>query len=67
MTENLDLARWLPLLAPLILLQLALMVVALIDLARRERTKGPKWVWVLVILFVNMIGPIVYFIVGRED
>ena len=57
----------LPFLIPIALLQLALLVVALIDLARRERTRGPKWLWVLIILFVNLIGPILYFVFGREE
>lgn len=56
-----------PLLIPIAIIQLGLMIWALIDLARRERTKGPKWVWVLVIVLINLIGPIVYFVVGRED
>lgn len=59
--------QFLPLLIPLLLVQLGLMLFAMIDLVRRERTRGPKWVWALVILFVNMIGPIIYFIVGREE
>ena len=57
----------LPLLIPVILIQLTLVVFALADLLRRENTRGPKWVWVLVILFVNMIGPIIYFLVGRDE
>ena len=57
----------LPFLIPIALLQLALIVVALIDLARRERTRGPKWVWVLIIVLINFIGPIVYFVVGRDE
>jgi len=56
-----------PFLIPIVLLQLGLMLFALVDLSRRQRTKGPKWVWVLVIIFVNLIGPIVYFVVGREE
>ena len=56
-----------PFLIPILLIQLALIVAALVDLARRERTRGPKWVWVLVILFVNIVGPIIYFVVGREE
>jgi hypothetical protein len=43
------------------------MIFALVDLIRRERTKGPKWLWALIIVFVNLIGPILYFIIGRED
>ncbi len=57
----------LPLLIPIVLIQLALIVFALADLLRRDNTRGPKWVWVLVILFVNMIGPIIYFLLGRDE
>jgi predicted membrane-bound dolichyl-phosphate-mannose-protein mannosyltransferase len=57
----------LPFLIPIILLELTLMAVALVDLVRRERTRGPKWVWVIVIVFFNLIGPIVYLIFGREE
>ena len=61
------LTEYLPLLIPILIIQLVLIVFALTDLVRRERTRGPKWVWVLVILFVNMIGPIVYLLLGREE
>ena len=57
----------LPFLIPVVLLQIALMVVALLDLVRRERTRGPKWAWALVILFVNLIGPVVYLLFGRGE
>ena len=57
----------LPLLIPIFIIQLALIVFALADLLRRENIRGPKWVWVLVILFVNFIGPIIYFLLGRGD
>lgn len=57
----------LPLLIPVILLELALMAVALVDLVRRERTRGPKWAWTLVIVFVNLVGPILYLLLGREE
>ncbi|MCL6614992.1 MAG: PLD nuclease N-terminal domain-containing protein [Firmicutes bacterium] len=60
--------EYLPLLIPLILIQLGLMAVALVDLARRERVAGgAKWIWVLVIIFVTTIGPLVYFAFGRKD
>ena len=61
------LRQLLPFLIPILLLQLALIIAALIDLARRERTRGPKWAWVLIILLINFIGPIVYFVLGREE
>jgi hypothetical protein len=59
----------LALLAPIVLIQLGLMVVALIDLERDERRVrgGSKLAWALVIVFLNVIGPILYLTVGRDD
>lgn len=62
-----NLSELIPFLIPIILIQIVLIVVALRDLIGRERTKGPKWAWVLVILLVNFFGPIVYLLVGREE
>ncbi|GIK55871.1 MAG: PLDc_N domain-containing protein [Chloroflexi bacterium] len=67
MEELAQLRPYIPLLIPILLIQLALVIAALVDLLRREKTKGPKWLWVLIILFFNMIGPIVYFVVGRDE
>jgi hypothetical protein len=58
---------FIPFLIPVLIIQLVLIVVALLDLVRREKTRGPKWVWAIVILFVNYIGPILYFVIGRQD
>lgn len=57
------------LLLPLILLQLVLMVAALYDLTRpyRRVTGDNKVVWALVIIFVSTIGPILYFLAGRQE
>ena len=56
-----------PLLIPIFIIQLVLIIFALADLLRRDHTRGPKWVWVLVILLVNMIGPIIYLLMGRDE
>jgi hypothetical protein len=52
---------------PVLAIQLGLMVYALVDLAKRERVKGDKWIWVVVIVLVNIIGPIVYLVAGRDE
>ena len=59
----------LALLAPVILIQLGLMIAALYDLEKAERRVrgGSKLVWALVIVFLNIIGPILYFVAGREE
>ena len=59
--------KYLPLIIPLLLIQLSLMVFALIDLAKREKTRGPKWLWALIIIFGELFGPIIYFVVGRTE
>ncbi|GEC82643.1 PLDc_N domain-containing protein [Lysinibacillus sphaericus] len=53
--------------APLIGVQIILVIVALIDLSKIHATNGPKILWVLIILFINLLGPIAYFIVGRKQ
>lgn len=55
------------LLAPIIIIQVILLIVALVDLIKIEKTNGPKWVWAIVILVVNIIGPILYFVIGRRN
>ena len=64
-----DISDLLPLLLPLVLLQVGLLVWALIDLTRPERrVRGDsKAVWALIIVFISFFGPLLYFIVGRED
>jgi Phospholipase_D-nuclease N-terminal len=63
------LSELLPLLIPLIVLQLALLAVGLYDLSRPERKVkgGNKLVWGLVIVLAQFLGPLVYFLFGRED
>jgi Phospholipase_D-nuclease N-terminal len=59
----------LPFLIPLLILQLALLALGLYDLTRPERQVkgGSKLVWGIVIVLGELIGPIVYFLYGRED
>jgi 4-amino-4-deoxy-L-arabinose transferase-like glycosyltransferase len=59
--------KYLPLILPLVAVQLALMIAALVDLARRERTRGPKWLWALIIVLGELLGPIAYFLLGRRE
>ncbi len=55
-------------LLPLIIVEVVLLVAALFDLTRpNRRVKGDnKVVWALIIIFVATIGPILYFLAGRE-
>ncbi|WP_188456822.1 PLDc N-terminal domain-containing protein [Virgibacillus oceani] len=53
--------------APFLVIQAILLLVALIDLFRIDKTNGPKWMWIFIIVIVNIIGPILYFIFGRRQ
>jgi uncharacterized Tic20 family protein len=66
---NFDIGLLLAVLVPLVVIQLGLLIWALYDLTRPDRRVkgGSKVVWALVIIFVNLIGPVVYFLVGREE
>ena len=57
------------LLLPVIVIQLGLLVLALRDLLRPERhVRGDsKLMWGIIIVLVSLLGPVLYFAVGRED
>ena len=53
----------------LVVVQVSVEVWALVVLFRtpEERLQtGKRWPWVLIILFVNLIGAIVFFVAGRK-
>lgn len=56
------------LLVGLIAAQLALQIVALVDLARRRHgvRYGRKWVWAIVIVAGNLVGAVLYLALGRS-
>jgi len=55
-------------LAPLIILEAALLIVALVDLAKRPKVPGGNKIpWLILIVFVGAVGPIVYLIFGRKE
>ncbi len=65
--EEFLIQNW-PLLIPIVIINYILVIAALVDLFRRERVLGDrKWIWALVILFIQYIGPIVYFVIGRKE
>ncbi|OZU87753.1 transcriptional regulator [Virgibacillus indicus] len=66
MQEFLNEINW-AIIAPLLIIQFILVVVALIDWLKTEDTNGPKWMWFFIIVFINIIGPVLYFIFGRSQ
>jgi hypothetical protein len=58
----------LPLLVPIIILELAFRIYAIVDILNEaRRVKGEnKIIWILVVALVNF-GWVVYFLFGREE
>ncbi len=60
--------QMLPYMVPLIILEVALMAVALVDLAKRKHvTGGNKIIWILVTVGIQFIGPVIYLVAGRKE
>ncbi|SDX44249.1 PLD nuclease N-terminal domain-containing protein [Paenibacillus sp. CF384] len=57
----------LSLVLPFLIVQLILMVTALVVCARAAETRGPKWMWVLIIIFLNLLGSVLFFLFGRKQ
>jgi hypothetical protein len=52
---------------PILVIQLLLMIIALVDLAKSEKTNGPKLMWVLIIVLGSLLGSVAYFVIGRRN
>ncbi|EQE39903.1 phospholipase D/nuclease family protein [Clostridioides difficile Y401] len=60
--------EYLPLLVPVIILDLILIITALVHVLRHPNYKiGNKAIWIIVVLFISLIGPILYFTIGRGE
>ncbi len=64
-----DLNEMLPFLIPLIVVQFALLGYTLWHILTHEHYKrGNRTIWVIVaIIGMEFIGPIIYFLLGKED
>ncbi|MBU5671592.1 PLDc N-terminal domain-containing protein [Paenibacillus brevis] len=53
---------------PLFVIQLALALTALVHVLRHPHYRfGTKGLWIIIVLLLNTIGPIVYFVFGRGE
>jgi hypothetical protein len=58
----------LPLLIPLLLIQLSLQIYSIVDLIKREKVRfDNKLLWGAVIILFNVIGPVIYLVFGRSE
>ena len=69
MTELNQLKEMLPFLIPLVIAEFALFGYTLSHiLTHKTYKRGNRAVWlVITIVFMNFVGPILYFLLGKED
>jgi hypothetical protein len=58
--------QFLPYIIPVVVIELILLVAALLDWLKRPNLSN-RWVWLAVILVLNLFGPIIYFLFARKD
>lgn len=64
-----NIMEFLPFLIPLVVVQFALLGYALYHiLTHKNYKRGNRALWlVITIVFMNYVGPILYFLLGKED
>lgn len=69
MNSDIDLLmEYLPFLLPLIILQLGLAIFSAVHVIRHPHYRfGNQVMWLLIVLLIQFIGPLIYFVFGRGD
>jgi len=58
----------LPFMIPYTVIYLVVTVMALVHIFRHDRYKvGNRWLWLFIVLFFQLIGCVLYFVLGRTD
>lgn len=53
---------------PIILIQLVLQIYAIVDIVRRKKVRNLSVpVWIIIIVFGEILGAIIYLIAGRSE
>jgi hypothetical protein len=65
---NTEITKMIPFLIPVLIIELALIVIALLDLAKRSKVTGNnKVLWIFVIILFQIFGPVAYLMFGRKE
>ncbi|GKV69190.1 hypothetical protein NCCP2716_16880 [Sporosarcina sp. NCCP-2716] len=69
MNNDIDmLIEYLPFLVPLIVLQVGLAIFSAIHVIRHPHYRfGNQIMWLLIVVFIQFLGPLAYFTIGRGD
>jgi hypothetical protein len=63
-----NLTEYLPIIIPILIIELALAIAALVHVLRHPKYRfGSKALWIPIVLLIQILGPVAYFIFGRGD
>ena len=65
-----DFVKFIPLLIPLVAIQLGFVAFCVVDIIKRKKTKNlnpAAWIALTIILMNSFIGPVLYIIFGRAS
>ncbi len=60
--------EYLPFIIPILLVELALMLTALVHVLKHKKYRfGNQILWILIVVLLQILGPILYFTIGRGE
>ena len=60
--------EYLPILIPIVVLEIGLMIYSLSHILKHNKFKfGNKVMWIVVVVLIQIIGPIFYLMIGKDD
>lgn len=60
--------EYLPFIIPIILVEFILMLTALVHVLKHQNYRfGNRILWVIIVVVLQIIGPILYFTIGRGE
>ena len=60
--------EYLPILIPIVVLEVGLMVYALRHLLKHNKYKfGNKIMWIVIVVLIQIIGPVLYLTIGTDS
>lgn len=60
--------EFLPFVIPLLIIELLLAITALVHILKHPNYRfGNRTIWILIVLLIQIIGPVVYFVFGRGE
>lgn len=60
--------EYLPILIPFIIIIILLLIFSLYHIFKHDKYKyGNRIIWILIVVCIQIIGPILYFTIGKDD